>query len=1486
MCRWKKYCRASISAELSALIGQQRQSHRIHDLQIVSPSSSTYPLSQGQLAIWYLSRLSPDSAAYNIPVAAQCSRDIDHELLEESFAVLARRHEALRTVIRTNHDGPYQLVLEQPKLSFTIEEAENLSAAFLQDLLSEAARQPFNLEEGPLFRINVFRTNKTTQVVLFVFHHIIVDFLSLEVLLGELGSVYQALSRGERYTFAAEPAPYQRYVQWQRQMLAGGPGSELKRFWHQQLHGELPVTEMPFSRVRPAIQTYRGEACRFKIDSSVAKLVADRAKALGVSLFSFLLATFEILAHRYSGQPELTVGTPVLGRLSSRWDQTVGLFINQIVLRAKFSGEMRTEDFLLKTHQDVAASLSHQEYPFSLLVEQLQPRRDPSHSPLFQVMFSFYRARQPEHKGLEAFLLGIPGVELQTGGLRFTSIAFDNRTAQLDLNLCLAEMDGELYGNLQWNADVFDADSISDVTRHYATLLEAIAGNPAARISELSLIKPEEVSWTGDHAEPAMLDGDVECVQELVLAQAAAQPSATALVAGHVTITYAELCAQAGALAAYLRVQGVRPDVPVAILASRSAMILTGMLGVLLAGGAFVPIDPAVPAERAALMIVESGALILLTEKRLVSGLPRTGAKVICLDQEPFDAESPSKLDYQLTKENLAYILFTSGSTGKPKGVMISHGNLASFLRAMDRQISCGAGDTFVATTSISFDISILELLWPLTRGAQVRLLPEQFRFGSAVRTNGKARKELDFSLFYFSSVDNPEDPNKYKLMIEGAKYADRNGFSAVWTPERHFHEFGGIFPNPSVTSAAIAAITKRISIRAGSVVLPLHNPIRVAEEWSVVDNLSQGRVGMALASGWHADDFAFFPERYESRKEFFYRNIVTLQELWKGETISVQSGGGKTIQVRIYPRPIQPELPIWITAAGTPETFVRAGEIGANILTHLLGQSVEQLAVHLRSYRESRKQHGHDPDTGHVTLMLHTFIGSDLQSVRDQVRVPFKNYLKSSVDLIANLVRSAGLNVNLSNLSPKDLDDLLSFAFDRYFDTSALFGTVRTCEAMVKSLQEIGVTEIGCLIDFGVEPAETLASLTEVTALMGDSQSVKFQSSAGSGAKSRTILQCTPSLARILVSDAGNREFVSSLNTLLLGGESLPSDLAAEILTIAPNCEIHNMYGPTETTIWSSSHPVSEPEHLIPIGRPIANSTLHILDDYRQPVPASVTGEIYIGGDGVARGYVNAPAVTAERFVPDPFSDRPGMRLYRTGDLGRYRRDGTIEFLGRNDSQIKLRGFRIELSEIEVALASHLDVRQCVVCLRDTGGTKSLVAYFTANRAKEPKADELRGFLKEILPEYMIPSQFIPLAEMPLSTNGKIDRKRLPDVEKVRPLLGTRLIVPRDEIEGAIAGIWKRVLRIPELGIDDNFFDLGGHSLLMVQVHQQIQEELQITLPLIKLLEHSTVRAFASYVRGAAQTEPMPDVEDRASKATRAIMLQRENAARARTTA
>lgn len=342
----------------------------------------------------------------------------------------------------------------------------------------------------------------------------------------------------------------------------------------------------------------------------------------------------------------------------------------------------------------------------------------------------------------------------------------------------------------------------------------------------------------------------------------------------------------------------------------------------------------------------------------------------------------------------------------------------------------------------------------------------------------------MDFGLFYFAD-DGGRSADRYRLLIEGARFADANGFTSVWTPERHFHAFGGQYPNPAVTGAAVAAVTERVAIRAGSVVAPLHHPVRIAEEWSVVDNLSNGRVGVSFASGWHAVDFALRPENYARRKNALLETVATVRGLWRGEQLDVVDGAGGTARVGIFPAPVQPELPVWLTSAGSPETFRQAGDLGVGVLTHLLGQDLDDLTKKVSAYREAYRAGGNgSAGAGHVALMLHTFLGTDRDEVREIVREPFSAYLRSSIGLIVRASGDLLPEVNPDDMDPEDVEFLVERSFDRYFDTGGLFGTVEDGIRVLERLTDVGVDEVACLIDFIGDPDSVLGSLVHVDEL------------------------------------------------------------------------------------------------------------------------------------------------------------------------------------------------------------------------------------------------------------------------------------------------------------------------------------------------------------------------------------------------------------------
>lgn len=373
----------------------------------------------------------------------------------------------------------------------------------------------------------------------------------------------------------------------------------------------------------------------------------------------------------------------------------------------------------------------------------------------------------------------------------------------------------------------------------------------------------------------------------------------------------------------------------------------------------------------------------------------------------------------------------------------------------------------------------------PEVRAVSVRASPEGgwvAQVVPAAGTQAVARKApLRFGLFYFADeADGAGD--KYRVYLEGARFADRNDFCAVWTPERHFHAHGGLYPNPSVLSAALATITERINLRAGSVVLPLHHPFRIAEEWAIVDNLSRGRAAISVTSGWVPNDFSFAPDHYAQKRDVMFRTLEQVQQLWRGGTLEVKDGVGKPVELRVFPRPVQPELPIWLTCSGSPDLFVKAGEMGVNVLTSLLQQSLEDATQKIALYREARAKAGHDPAAGVVTMMLHTYVGTEPDEVLERVRGPLTAYLRSHVDLMRTLVKSLDMQVDINE--PKWLDSLASFAFERYYRSSALIGTPSSCLGMVEKLVAAGADEVACFVDFGLGDQTVLSGLEHLATL------------------------------------------------------------------------------------------------------------------------------------------------------------------------------------------------------------------------------------------------------------------------------------------------------------------------------------------------------------------------------------------------------------------
>jgi myxalamid-type polyketide synthase MxaB len=1080
-------------------------------VQPVATEPEGYPLSAGQRAMWFLHRLAPESTAYNVVDAVTLRGALDVAALRRALQGLVDRHPSLRKTFHEKDGRPIQHVHARWEVPLQVVEASGWDESTLQERLQAEVHTPFDLENGPTARALLLRRGDDHHILVFLLHHIVADIWSLVLCTQEFLVLYEAERRGQLAQLPPVPAGYAAYVSWQQEMLAGPEGQRLQTYWKGQLDGELPILNLPTDRPRPVVQSFRGAWQSRKLPPELTRRLKELSEAQGVTPFTTLLAAYHVLVHRYTGQDDILVGCPTTGRSRAAFAQVVGDFVNPVVVRGDLSGDPTFLDLLGRMRTTVLAAFDHQDYPFALLVEQLQPHRDPSRSPVFQTMFVVQKAQLLHEQGLTHFLMAESDARMELAGLKVEALRFEQHDAQFDLSLQLAEADGCLESSLQYNTDLFDAATITRMLGHWDTLLEGIVAAPERRLSELPLLtEAEELLLRAWSTPPDTFPIDA-CLADLFEAQVERSPDAVALVGEGRQLTYAELNRRANQTAQHLRGLGVGPDVVVGLCCERSLEQMVGILAILKAGGAYLPLDPTYPRERLALMLEDTNAPVLVTQQRTQSAIrnPQSAIQVVCLDSdaEVIAGESAANPVRQTKPDHLAYVIYTSGSTSKPKGVLVPQRGVVNHNLDCVRRYGLRPTDRVLQFASLSFDTAVEEIFPTWFAGATLVLRPE-------------------------------EAAGSLALFLE---FIEAQGITVLDLP----------------------------------------------------------------TAFWH---------------------------LWAAE-------------------------------------LTRSG-----------------LAV----------------------------------------------------------------------------------------------------------------------------PA--------------------------------------------------------SLRTLIVGGEKvLPERFAAWQEAAGARVHFSNTYGPTEITIQGIVHDVpagQEPahSHTVPIGRPMANVWAHVFDAHLRPVPVGVPGELYVGGAGVTRGYLNRPELTASRFLPDPFNPVPGARLYRTGDLVRWLPNGNLEFLGRIDGQVKIRGFRVELGEVEAALADCPALRESLVLAReDVGGQRRLVAYVCPHQPGGFSAGELRAFLKQRLPEHMVPSAVVVLEALPRTTSGKLDRRALPAPDPARAPAEESYVAPRSAREQALAAVWAELLRVERVGVHDNFFALGGDSLIGLQMIARAAQA-GIRLTPRQLFQYQTVAELAAAEPGEPPVEAEQD--------------------------
>ncbi|MHC5744030.1 MAG: non-ribosomal peptide synthetase [Nostoc sp.] len=1071
--------RSLFAAPTVAELSQNIQRSQQQDLELTaSPivpraEDAELPLSYAQTRLWFLDKLNPNSAFYNFPIALRLVGTLNRTALEQSLQEIIYRHEALRTNFVIVDGKPSQIIQTQINCPLSVVDLKHLSTTEQEIASQQLAQQPFDLANEALVRATLVLLSETEHALLVCMHHIVSDGWSMGVFVQELAALYNAYSQGEPSPLTPLPIQYADFAIWQRNWLQGDVLESQLSYWQQQLANAPALLSLPTDRPRPSMQTFAGAYQQFALSKELTDKLTQLSQQQGVTLFMTLLAAFDTLLYRYTGTEDILVGSPIANRDRTEIEGLIGFFLNTLVMRTNLAGNPSFSELLGRVREMAMDAYSHQNLPFEMLVEALQPERDLSHTPLFQVMFVLQNAPISQ--------------QLELTGLTVSPLVVKSTTTKFDLTLAMENTATGLVGVWEYNTDLFDASTIERMTGHFLTLLEGIIANPEERISQLPLLTEVEqhqllVEWTNTQVDYP-LD---KCIHQLFEEQVQRTPDAVAVVFEDQQLTYQQLNSRANQLAHYLKSLGVRADVLVGICVERSIEMVVGLLGILKAGGAYLPLDPEYPTERLHFMLEDAQVSVLLTQQKLLDRLAQHQAKLVCLDTD-WQLISQSSQDNLITETqatNLAYVIYTSGSTGQPKGALIAHQGLLNLVFWHQRAFKITSVDKATQLAGTAFDAAVWEL-WPyLTAGASIYLVKSEF-------------------------------------------------------------------------------LSSLVKLR----------------DWLI----------------------------------------------------------SKQITISFLPTPLAQEL--------------------------------------------------------------------------------------------------------------------LSLEW----------------------------------------PTESLA-----------------------------------------------------LRTILTGGDKLhqyPSDLVP--------FQLVNNYGPTENTVVTTSGLVvaKEQDQISPsIGRAIANTQIYILDSNLQPVPIGISGELHIAGVGLAKGYLNRPELTTEKFIPNPFSTDLHSRLYKTGDLARYLPDGNIEYLGRIDNQVKIRGFRIELAEIEALLGQHDDVQICCVIAREeTSGNKRLVAYVVPQKEVTPTTDELRQFLDDKLPGYMVPSVFVMLESLPLTPNGKLDRRALPAPDLQQEL--SNYVMPNTEVERIIAGIWQKTLEVEKVGIYNNFFELGGHSLLLVRINQQLQEKFGLEVSIVDMFNYPTIHRLSQYL-------------------------------------
>jgi len=682
-------------------------------------ATQSTPMSKGQESLWFVHQSEPAAAAYNIANAFRIFSPIDVNVFQRALNNCIQRHASLRTRYGVENDCNSQIIQASAPINIISYNARQLSESELQTKISDDYQQPFDLTKLPLLRAHIYQVTEHESIFMFVVHHIAFDAWSLWILMEELSEIYQSLLENRATVLPPQSSPYSSFSQQQAQLITSKQGDELKNYWLNKLQGDLHPLTLNISKPRPRIQTFKGASHYFQLPSELVQGLATQAKKQGVTPFTLLLTAYSVLLHRHSGQDDICIASPTSGRNDPAFLRTIGYFVNPVILRSQLHNNPRFSDLLQETNHTVLEALEHQEYPFSALIEALNPKRDSSYTPLSQVSFVFQKT---QNEGLNAgWTPGEDGPKIRWAGMEIAQYPLNQQEGQFELELEMVDSQNGFYGIFKYNTDLFTAANIEMLEKHFRMLVSGIVENPECNISQLPLLTPEElhqqlVEWNSTKIQyPAHTT-----LHGLIEQQVNKKPQHTAVVFEQQSLTFAELNTRANQLAHYLIAQGVTTETKVGVCMNRSIEMVVSLLAIIKAGGAYVPVDPNYPRARVEFMLSDINSPILLTQSDLVDGLPTVNSHIVAVDLlslSDFPSQNPV---VEIHPENLAYMIYTSGSTGNPKGAMNTHAGICNRLLWMQAEYKLDHSDSVLQKTPFSFDVSVWEFFWPLMTGARL----------------------------------------------------------------------------------------------------------------------------------------------------------------------------------------------------------------------------------------------------------------------------------------------------------------------------------------------------------------------------------------------------------------------------------------------------------------------------------------------------------------------------------------------------------------------------------------------------------------------------------------------------------------------------------------------------------------------------------------------------------------------------------------------